>query len=174
MSRVDRRMRWAAFLVFVTAMPLGKWFLPQGFCMSAEIEGKIYSYSPLSYDERQTNVPVYAVITEPARCPENGNVVLPKGTRFIGSVTALFGSAAEVGRISPIFRTAILPNGRSFTVRAVALSPDGSPGIGGKLTRFPLASGATTKVEPFAVTVASKSPCHVFLTEVIVLDEEVK
>lgn len=107
-----------------------QWFLPTATKIQAQLENEIYSYNIVA--------PATAILTEPAICPKNGNVVLPKGTRFFGSVAVVKTreEAEEVGRVNIEFTVCILPNGAQFSCQAMALSWGGAAGVRGKLKNF--------------------------------------
>lgn len=106
------------------------WFIPPGLRVTAELEEEIYSFNVLA--------PAYITLTQPARCPKNGNVVLPKGTLLLGDVAIVKTreDVKEKGRANIEIHSAILPNGKSYDIQAIVLSPDGSAGVIGHMTEY--------------------------------------
>ena len=97
----------------------GNYFLPTGFTFEAVIEGAIFSYNLLT--------PTVAIVDE--NITYLNDVVLPKGTRLIGVVQV----AHSLDRINIDFQTVVFPNGQEIKINAMALSPDGSAGVKGKV-----------------------------------------
>jgi len=97
----------------------GNYFLPTGFTFEAVIDGAIFSYNLLT--------PTVAIIEEDIDYLDD--IVLPKGTRFIGVVQV----AHSLDRINIDFQTCVFPDGQEIKINGMALSPDGSAGVKGKV-----------------------------------------
>lgn len=97
-------------------------FLPTGSLLHVTITNAIFSFNLAT--------PVLAELDEAARFKENE--VLPKGTRIIGKALVL----KSHDRVNVDFTVAVLPDGREIRLSAIALSPDGSAGIRGKVEKY--------------------------------------
>jgi type IV secretory pathway VirB10-like protein len=71
-------------------------------------------------------------------------MVLPKRTRFIGTVAVIH----TLDRINIDFHTCVFPDGQEIRLNALALSPDGSAGVKGKVEKH---------TDVFAARVAMKT-----------------
>ena len=96
----------------------GNYALPTGFTFDAVLVNAIFSYNLLT--------PAVAVLEEDIAYL--GEVVLPKDTRFIGTVQAVH----SLDRVNIDFTTCVFPDGQEVHVQGMALSPDGSAGVVGK------------------------------------------
>lgn len=92
-----------------------------GIKIKAYLANAIFSFNVTS--------PVIAVTDEDIS--KGGNVVIPKGTQFIGEA----GIVQSSDRVNVKFATMVLPGGREVRIRAMALSLDGSGGVKGKVDK---------------------------------------
>jgi type IV secretory pathway VirB10-like protein len=97
----------------------GHYALPTGFTIEALLDGSIFSYNLLT--------PAMAVLEDDLTA--HNEVVMPKGTRFIGVVEVVH----TLDRVNIDFHTCVFPDGQEIKVSAMALSVDGSAGVKGKL-----------------------------------------
>ena len=97
----------------------GNSFLPTGFTFEAILEGAIYSYNLLT--------PAIALIDEDVVYLDQ--VMIPRGSKLIGVVQV----AHSVDRVNIDFQTCVFPDGQEIKLGAIALSPDGSAGVRGKV-----------------------------------------
>ena len=96
-----------------------RYFLPTGFTFPARLENAIYSYN--------VETPAIAVIERPV--VYLGRVVLPSGTRVIGTVSV----RQSHDRVLINFQTLVFPEGDEARFLGMALSLDGSAGVKGKV-----------------------------------------
>jgi len=99
----------------------GNYTFPSGFTFDAILEGAIFSYNLLT--------PAVALLDEDA--VYLNEVIIPKGSRFIGVVQV----AHSLDRINIDFSVCVFPNGQEIKIGAMALSPDGSAGVKGKVEK---------------------------------------
>jgi type IV secretory pathway VirB10-like protein len=97
----------------------GNYFLPTGFTFDAILEGAIYSYNLLT--------PAIALVDEDIVYLHQ--VVVPRGAKLIGVVQV----AHSTDRVNIDFHTCVFPDGQEIKLGAIALSPDGSAGVKGKV-----------------------------------------
>ncbi len=97
----------------------GNYFLPTGFTFEAVLEGAIFSYNLLT--------PASAVADE--NICYRDEIVLPKGTKFIGVVQVVH----SLDRVNIDFHTCVFPEGEEIKVDFMALWTDGSAGVKGKV-----------------------------------------
>jgi len=99
----------------------GNYFLPTGFTFDAVLETAIFSYNlitpALSFMDRHILF--------------GKEVVIPKGSKLVGNVRVLH----SLDRVHIDFHTLVFPNGQEIKVNFLALSPDGSAGIKGKVEK---------------------------------------
>lgn len=95
--------------------------IPTGSKLKAHLANAIFSFNVTS--------PAVAVVDEDFS--KDGEVIIPKGTEFIGDA----GILKSVDRINVRFSVMVLPSGKELKVSAMALSLDGSGGIRGKVDR---------------------------------------
>lgn len=107
-----------------TFAPRETWHLPVGTRISCTIQNAIFSFNLVA--------PVVAIVDEPVLCPSNGKILLPKKTKLIGIASIL----KSDDRVNINFNYAVLPNGRQFEINGIALAPDGSAGIKGKVKEY--------------------------------------
>lgn len=125
----------------------GFYALPTGFTFDAVLPNAIFSYNLVT--------PAIAVIEEDILFLDE--VVLPKETRLIGFVQAVH----SLDRVNVDFHTCVFPNGQEIPFSAMALSPDGSAGVVGKLETHKDAMAAKTAMRTIfsgAAVAASVSP----------------
>jgi type IV secretory pathway VirB10-like protein len=98
-----------------------KYFLHTGFTFDAVLRTAIFSYN--------TATPVIAVTEFDVSFL--GKTMLPKGTKLIGT------SAIEKtdNRVNVVFHTMVFPDGQELKFNGLALWPDGSAGIIGKVDK---------------------------------------
>jgi type IV secretory pathway VirB10-like protein len=99
----------------------GNYFMPTGFTFNAILGGAVFSYN--------LTTPAIAVTDDDV--VYQGEVVIPRGSRFIGSV----GVTHTLDRINIDFMTCVFPDGQEIRLSAIALSMDGSAGIPGKVEK---------------------------------------
>jgi type IV secretion system protein VirB10 len=97
----------------------GNYFLPTGFTFDAILGGAIYSYNLLT--------PAIALVDEDIVFLNQ--VVIPRNSKLIGVVQV----AHSVDRVNIDFHTLVFPDGQEIKFGAMALSPDGSAGVKGKV-----------------------------------------
>ncbi|MBI4972091.1 MAG: hypothetical protein HZC17_09740 [Candidatus Omnitrophica bacterium] len=95
--------------------------LPSGTKIPAYTSGAIFSFN--------VEAPVSVVVSKDILKGEE--VVVPKNSKFLGTASVL----KSLNRINVSFNRLIFPDGRELTVRALALSEDGSSGIKGKVDK---------------------------------------
>ncbi len=95
--------------------------VPTGSKIKAHLANAIFSFNVTS--------PAVAVVDEDFMKGEE--VIIPKGTQFIGDAAVL----KSQDRINVRFLTMVLPDGKEKRVSAMALSLDGSGGIKGKVDK---------------------------------------
>ncbi len=95
--------------------------VPTGAKIKAHLANAIFSFNVTS--------PAVAVVDEDFT--KDGEVVIPKGTQFIGDA----GILKSVDRINVRFSVMVLPGGKEVKVNTMALSLDGSGGIKGKVDK---------------------------------------
>ncbi len=96
--------------------PIG---LPLGTRMPALLMNKIFSFNVENHTEAELTKDIYYL----------GTPKLPKGTKFFGNVSVLHSE----NRVNIQFYRLLLPSGEERSVRATALSLDGSGGLVGKV-----------------------------------------
>lgn len=98
-----------------------KYYMHTGFTFDAVLRTAIFSYN--------TNTPVIAEVEYDISYL--GAVMVPKGTKLIGT------SAVEKtdNRVNVTFHTMVFPNGEEIGFNGLALWPDGSAGIIGKVDK---------------------------------------
>ena len=97
-------------------------FLPTGTILRVTITNAIFSFNLAT--------PVIAELDEDASF-NKGGVVFPKKTRFLGQALVL----KSHDRVNITFSLAVLPDGKEIKLTGLALSPDGSAGIQGKVDK---------------------------------------
>ncbi|MFC1521878.1 TrbI/VirB10 family protein [Elusimicrobiota bacterium] len=121
-------MAWSAFAQDTTQIESAR-FLPTGTQIKATVTNAIFSYN--------LEVPVIAELeseakycdpTDPKICRP---VVFPSKTKLIGRALILKSN----NRVNVDFHLAVLPDGTEVAISAIALSPDGSAGIRGKVKK---------------------------------------
>jgi len=95
--------------------------LPSGTRIPATLSNRIFSFNIAA--------PVIVVLDRDFKW--KNQVLLPKGTKFLGEASVV----KSIDRINVNFDSLIFPDGRQLKVRAMALSPDGSGGIKGKVEK---------------------------------------
>ncbi len=102
------------------------WFLPTGTILKATTENAIFSFNLES--------PVVAKLDEPVLCPKTNAVVLPKGTKLIGTASIL----KSDDRVNVTFHLIILPapSGKEYSIQGIILHPDGSAGLKGTVKEY--------------------------------------
>ncbi|MBI2071190.1 MAG: hypothetical protein HYT79_11385 [Elusimicrobia bacterium] len=104
-------------------------FLPTGSLLRVVVNHSIYSYN--------LDVPVIAELEsdaqycQPLENQECYGVVLPRKTKILGRALIL----KSHNRVNVEFYGAVLPDGREIIISGLALSPDGSAGLIGKVRR---------------------------------------
>ncbi len=93
--------------------------IPQGTVVSAYIKYKIFSYN--------TEVPIIAILSN--NCYYHGKTALKKGDKFFGTVSVKH----SLNRLNILFNKIIEGSGHRVSIDAVAMMPDGSGGIKGKV-----------------------------------------
>ncbi len=107
-----------------------RYFLPTGFAFPARLENAVYSYNVVS--------PAIAVVDRDVVFL--GRVVVPAGTRVIGTVEVL----KSHDRILIDFHTLVFASGDEVSFAGMALSLDGSAGLKGKVETHKDAAVANT------------------------------
>lgn len=102
------------------------WFLPAGTILKATTKNAIFSFN--------LETPVVAELDEPAICPKTNAVVLPQGTKLIGTASIL----KSDDRVNVNFRLAVLPapSGKEYNIQGLILHPDGSAGLKGTVKEY--------------------------------------
>lgn len=102
------------------------WFLPSGTVLKGTTQNSIFSFNLES--------PVVVLLDEPALCPKTNQVVLPQGTKLIGSASIL----KSDDRVNVNFRLAVLPapSGKEYQIQGIILYPDGSAGLKGIVKEY--------------------------------------
>jgi len=102
------------------------WFLPTGTILKASTKNAIFSFN--------LEAPVVAELDEPAICPKTNAVVLPQGTKLIGTASVL----KSDDRVNVEFRLAVLPapSGKEYQIQGLILHPDGSAGLKGTVREY--------------------------------------
>ena len=133
------------------------YFLPTGFTLHARLETKAVSYNVAS--------PCIAVVERDIAYL--GNVVIPMGTRFIGTVAV----EKSHDRILVNFHDIVFPTGDEVHFAGMALSLDGSAGIKGEVQTFKDAAVANTVLRSVvtgaqnALTLSGVSPITAGMTQ---------
>lgn len=99
-----------------------KLFLPTGTQLRSTITNAIFSYNLAT--------PVIAELEEGALFLNR--IVLPPKTRLLGRALVL----KSHDRVNVEFDMAVLPDGREIAISGMALSPDGSGGLKGRVDRY--------------------------------------
>ncbi len=95
-------------------------FLPTGFSFPALLPNAVYSYNTIA--------PVVAELEDDVKF--RARVVLPRGTRFVGSANTLH----TLDRVNITWQLAVLPAGCEFAFDGLSLSADdGSAGVKGQV-----------------------------------------
>ena len=127
-------------------------FLPTGTALRGAVENAIFSYNlEVPAVAQLESDAEYCNPLEPEVCY---GVVFPRKTRLIGKALILKSN----NRVNISFYLAVLPNGDELPISAIALSPDGSAGIKGKVKKHKdsmVASAALKGALSGAATVAS-------------------
>lgn len=102
------------------------WFLPSGTVLKGTTQNSIFSFN--------LECPVVVVLDEPALCPKTNSVVLPQGTKLIGTASIL----KSDDRVNVNFRLAVLPapSGKEYQIQGIILYPDGSSGLKGVVKEY--------------------------------------
>lgn len=102
------------------------WFLPSGTILKGTTQNSIFSFN--------LECPVVVVLDEPALCPKTNAVVLPQGTKLIGTASIL----KSDDRVNVNFRLAVLPapSGKEYQIQGIILYPDGSSGLKGVVKEY--------------------------------------
>lgn len=111
----------------------GNHFLPTGFMFDAVIDNAIFSYNLLT--------PAVAFVDDHVTYQDE--IVLPKGTRFIGLVQVIH----SLDRVNIDFHTCVFPDGQEIRINFMALSTDGSAGVKGKVQKHKDAMAAKIAVK---------------------------
>lgn len=93
-------------------------FMPTGFSFPARLDNAVYSYN--------VETPAVAVVERPISFL--GRIVIPAGTRVIGTVAI----QKSHDRVLVSFHTIVFPEGDEIKLSGMALSLDGSAGLKGK------------------------------------------
>jgi type IV secretory pathway VirB10-like protein len=117
----------------------GNYFLPTGFTFDGILEGAIYSYNLLTPAIALTDEDVVYL----------NQVVIPRGSKLIGVVQV----AHSVDRVNIDFHTCVFPDGQEIKLGALALSPDGSAGVKGKMENHKDVYAATIAMQTIATGV---------------------
>ena len=99
----------------------GNYFLPTGYTFDAVLETAIFSYNLVT--------PTIAFVDRHVIYQKE--VVIPKGSRFIGTVHVLH----SLDRVNIYFHTLVFPDGQEVQTLFLALSPDGAAGVKGKVEK---------------------------------------
>ncbi len=102
------------------------WFLPSGTILKGTTQNSIFSFN--------LECPVIVILDEPALCPKTNAVVLPKGTKLIGTASIL----KSDDRVNVTFRLLVLPgpSGKEYSIQGLILYPDGSAGLKGVVKEY--------------------------------------
>lgn len=111
------------------------YFLPTGFSFPARLENAVYSY----------NVETPAIASVERDVVYLGRVVIPAGTRVIGTVAVL----KSHDRILVNFHTLVFESGDEVRFGGLALAQDGSAGLKGKVETHKDAAVANTVLRSF-------------------------
>lgn len=106
------------------------YFLPTGFSFPARLDNMIFSYN--------TETPAVAVVERDITYLKR--VVIPSDTRIIGTVSV----QQSHDRVLINWHTVVFPEGDEIKLSGIALSPDGSAGLKGRVEQHKDGSVANT------------------------------
>lgn len=98
-----------------------QYFMPTGFTFDAILVTAIFSFNTITPVIAQCDTDIVYLDT----------VMIPKGTRFIGSCSV----EKTVDRVNIRFHRMVFPNGYEQAISAIALHTDGSGGVPGKISK---------------------------------------
>ncbi|MHB1697746.1 MAG: TrbI/VirB10 family protein [bacterium] len=95
--------------------------IPPGTTVYADLINAVFSYNTLSPAKAELLQDIYS---------NTKKIILPKGSVFLGKVSTIHSD----NRVNITFSQVVLPDGKTYQVRAIALSNNGSAGIKGQVS----------------------------------------
>jgi type IV secretory pathway VirB10-like protein len=95
--------------------------IPPGTTVYADLINAVFSYNALAPAKAELLQDIYS---------NTKKIILPKGSMFLGQVSTIHSQ----NRVNITFSQVILPDGKTYSVKAIALSNNGSGGIKGQVS----------------------------------------
>ncbi len=95
--------------------------IPPGTTVYADLINAVFSYNALAPAKAELLQDIYS---------NTKKIILPKGSMFLGQVSTIHSQ----NRVNITFSQVVLPDGKTFSVKAIALSNNGSGGIKGQVS----------------------------------------
>ena len=94
--------------------------IPPGTTVYADLINAVFSYNALAPAKAELLQNIYS---------NTKKIILPKGSMFLGQVSTLHSQ----NRVNITFSQVVLPDGKTYSIKAIALSNNGSGGIKGQV-----------------------------------------
>ncbi|MCL4498350.1 MAG: TrbI/VirB10 family protein [Deltaproteobacteria bacterium] len=95
--------------------------IPPGTTVYADLINAVFSYNALAPAKAELLQDIYS---------NTKKIILPKGSMFLGQVSTIHSQ----NRVNITFSQVVLPDGETYSVKAIALSNNGSGGIKGQVS----------------------------------------
>lgn len=95
--------------------------IPPGITVYADLVNAVFSYNALAPAKAELLQDIYS---------NTKKIILPKGSVFLGKVSTIHSQ----NRVNITFSQVVMPDGKTYQVRAIALSDNGSAGIKGQVS----------------------------------------
>ena len=95
--------------------------IPPGTTVYADLINAVFSYNALAPAKAELLQDIYS---------NTKKIILPKGSMFLGQVSTIHSQ----NRVNITFSQVVLPDGKTYSVKAIALSNNGSGGIKGQVS----------------------------------------
>ena len=95
--------------------------IPPGTTVYADLINAVFSYNALAPAKAELLQNIYS---------NTKKIILPKGSMFLGQVSTLHSQ----NRVNITFSQVVLPDGKTYSIKAIALSNNGSGGIKGQVS----------------------------------------
>jgi type IV secretory pathway VirB10-like protein len=95
--------------------------IPPGTTVYADLVNAVFSYNAMAPAKAELLQDIYS---------NTKKIILPKGSVFLGKVSTIHSQ----NRVNITFSQVVLPDGKTYSVRAIALSDNGSAGIKGQVS----------------------------------------